>query len=237
MDSKLIIATTVSFAVGAAAGFAVGYFLMEKEGEEVQRVYANEIVKKPAGNIPAKPVNPAETEVPQDDDPDDPPQLISAGPAHIAMPGQKGVNYSKVQKIVEENGYTEPEDIQAVVDDPENEETMEELEERARMEDEDRMSEYRKKNKDKIVPIQSDEWDTDYPEVEYDHKDLYYFVNDDVLTDDEGNQIDEEEYIGKKPRQFGWMFNDEDRIYIRNNPKETDFQVWKHKCESSEFWA
>lgn len=237
MDSKLIIATTVSFAVGAAAGFAVGYFLMEKEGEEVQRVYANEIVKKPAGNIPAKPVNPAETEVPQDDDPDDPPQLISSGPAHIAMPGQKGVNYSKVQKIVEENGYIEPEDIQAVVDDPENEETVEELEERARMEDEDRMSEYRKKNKDKIVPIQSDEWDTDYPEVEYDHKDLYYFVNDDVLTDDEGNQIDEEEYIGKKPRQFGWMFNDEDRIYIRNNPKETDFQVWKHKCESSEFWA
>lgn len=237
MDSKLIIATTVSFAVGAAAGFAVGYFLMEKEGEEVQRVYANEIVKKPAGNIPEKPVNPAETEVPQDDDPDDPPQLISSGPAHIAMPGQKGVNYSKVQKIVEENGYIEPEDIQAVVDDPDNEETVEELEERARMEDEDRMSEYRKKNKDKIVPIQSDEWDTDYPEVEYDHKDLYYFVNDDVLTDDEGNQIDEEEYIGKKPRQFGWMFNDEDRIYIRNNPKETDFQVWKHKCESSEFWA
>ena len=237
MDSKLIIATTVSFAVGAAAGFAVGYFLMEKEGEEVQRVYANEIVKKPAGNIPAKPVNPAETEVPQDDDPDDPPQLISSGPAHIAMPGQKGVNYSKVQKIVEENGYIEPEDIQAVVDDPENEETVEELEERARMEDEDRMSEYRKKNKDKIVPIQSDEWDTDYPEVEYDHKDLYYFVNDDVLTDDEGNPVDEDEYIGKKPRQFGWMFNDEDRIYIRNNPKETDFQVWKHKCESSEFWA
>ena len=105
------------------------------------------------------------------------------------------------------------------------------------MADEEAMSEYRKKNKDKIVPIQSDEWDTDFPEVDYEHKDLYYFVNDDVLTDDDGNPVDEEEYIGKRPRQFGWMSNDEEKIYVRNNPKETDFQVWKHKCSSEEFWS
>lgn len=238
MDTKMIITATLSFAVGAAAGFAVGYFFMVKNEEEIQRVYANDIKKNPVKENPQKAINKAaEAEFPQDDDPDDPPQLISSGPAHIARKGQNGVNYAKVQKIVEENGYTDPEDIQRVVEDPDNEETAEEMEERARMEDEDRMSEYRKKNKDKIVPIQSDEWDTDFPEVDYEHKDLYYFVNDDVLTDDDGNPVDEEEYIGKRPRQFGWMSNDEEKIYIRNNPKETDFQVWKHKCSSEEFWS
>ena len=42
------------------------------------------------------------------------------------MPGKRGVNYAKVQQIVKENGYTDPEDIQRVIDDPANSETYEE---------------------------------------------------------------------------------------------------------------
>ena len=30
--------------------------------------------------------------------------------------------------------------------------------------------------------------------------------------------------------------NEEDRIYIRNHPKETDFVVWKENCESTDWW-
>ena len=222
----------ISFAAGAAAGFMVGHFVtIEKEEEE--RVWADDI-KKNSPVTSTNKIDPAETERPTEDDPD---ELVSKGPAHIAKPGQPGVNYAKVQQIVKENGYTDPEDIQEVIDDPENEETYEEMQEREMIEASEAMSEYRKKNKGKIVPIQKDEWDTDFPEVDYDHKDLYYFTTDDVLTDEDGNVVDEEEFIGSKPRQFGWMSNDEERIYIRNNPKETDFQVWKEKCASEDWWA
>lgn len=221
----------LGFSVGALAGFLVGKFVII-EREEPERVYAEDIKKKIKDMEPKK-VDPAETEVPQDDDPDD---LVSRGPAHIAMPGQTGVDYSKVQKIVKENGYASPEEIKEVINDPDNEETFEEREQRELEDLSEAMSEYRKKNKGKIVPIQKDEWDTDFPEIDYDHKDLYYFTTDDVLTDENGNHLDEAEYIGTKPRQFGWMNNDEEKIFIRNNPKETDYQVWKEKCASTDWW-
>lgn len=233
--NKYVIAA-LSFAAGVVAGFTVAQFI-EIEKVEDTRVYANDIkketpiVKKPDEE---KPVDPSELETPSDDDPD---ELISRGPAHVAMPGQTGVNYSKVQKIVKENGYTDPEDIQRVIDDPDNEETYEERIAREEEELSEAMSEYRRKNKGKIVPIQKDEWDTDFPEIDYDKQDLYYFTTDNVLTDEDGNVVDEAEYIGLKPRQFGWMENDEERIYIRNNPKETDYQVWKEKCASTDWWA
>lgn len=234
--NKFVIAA-LSFSAGVAAGFAVSQFI-EIEREENTRVWADDIQKetpKPVAVSEApKQIDPAETESPKDDDPN---ELISKGPAHVAMPGQVGVNYSKVQQIVKESGYTDPEDIQNVIDDPENEETYEERIDREQEEISEAMSEYRKKNKDKIVPIQRDEWDTDFPEIDYDKQDLYYFTTDDVLTDEDGNIVDEAEYIGSKPRQFGWMENDEERIYIRNNPKETDFQVWKEKCASTDWWA
>lgn len=98
------------------------------------------------------------------------------------------------------------------------------------------MAEYRKKNKDKIVPISKDEWDTDFPEIDYEKADLYYFQGDGVLTDEDGNHLDIEEYMGTKPGQFGWYDNAEERIFIRNNPKETDYQVWKQHCTSEEWW-
>ena len=236
--NKFVIAA-FSFTAGAIAGFAIAQIIsLEKEEQEKERVYANDIknaepVKIPVGNNDEK-VDPAELEVPQDDDPNG---FISRGPAHIAMPGKPGINYSKVNQIIEENNYTDPEDINAVLEDPDNEETFEEKEEREAIEASLAMAEYREKNKGKIAPITKDEWDSDFPEIDFDKKDLYYFTMDDVLTDEEGNHLDEEEYIGTKPRQFGWMANDEEVIHIRNNPKETDFKVWKQKCASIDWWA
>lgn len=224
----------LSFTAGAIAGFTVAQFI-SFEKDETKKVTAedlkNEIEKKPSGE---KPVDPAETENPKDDDPE---EFISRGPAHIAQPGQTGINYSKVNEIIKENGYTTQEEIEDVLNDPENEETYEERIEREEIERSQAMTEYRKKNKDKIVPIQSDEWNTDFPENDYDHKDLHYFVTDDVLTDEDNNVLDEAEYIGVRPRQFGWMNNSEQKIYIRNNPKETEYQVWKHECSRDEWWG
>lgn len=97
--------------------------------------------------------------------------------------------------------------------------------------------EYRKKNKNKIIVLPEGNieytWnreignDPDVPDVCYDEEELYYFTGDDTLTDEDGNIIDEEQYLGVKPRQFGWFENDKEEIYIRNNPLERDFRVNK----------
>lgn len=230
--NKIAIAT-IAFAGGTAFGFIMGKYVVI-DREEPERITAEDIKKAEEPAKPEEPaIDPAETESPKDDDPS---QLLSAGPAHIAMPGQKGVDYSKVQQIVKDNSYMTPEEIQAVLEDPENEETYEERIERESEEISEAMAEYRKKNKDKIIPISKDEWDTDFPEIDYEKADLYYFQGDGVLTDEDGNHLDIEEYMGTKPGQFGWYENAEERIFIRNNPKETDYQVWKQHCTSEEWW-
>ena len=239
--NKFVIAA-LSFTAGAVAGFALSKVISieseDKEfisAEEIKKEREEKIViqKKPEGNDSENSSDPAEEEFPQDDDPDD---FISRGPAHIAMPGKKGINYSKANQIIKENGYTDQADIEKVLEDPDNEETYEEREKREALEASMAMAEYRSKNKGKIAPMTRDEWESDFQEVDYDKKELYYFVTDGVLTDYDGNHIDEEEYMGTKPRQFGWMSNGEDRIYIRNHPKETDFVIWKEQCASEDWW-
>ncbi len=231
--NKYVVAA-LSFTAGVIAGFAVGYFISIEKDEETTRVTADDIKEQnESAKMPGM-VDPAEAERPSDDDPDD---LVSRGPAHIAQPGQKGINYHKVNKIISENGYTSQEEIEEVLNDPDNEETYEERQEREEIERTESMSEYRRKNKDKIVPVQKDEVETDFRDVDYEIKDLYYFTTDDVLTDEDGNHVDEAEFIGTRPRQFGWMENSEEVIYIRNNPKETDFKVWKQRCASTDWWS
>lgn len=241
--NKFVIAA-LSFTAGAIAGFTVSRIISRENEESNREVVSAEDIKKemdaliaskkkPEVDIPENNLDPAESEVPQDDDPND---FISRGPAHLARPGQKGINYSKVNQIIKDEGYTDKADIEALLEDPENEETYEEREEREALEETLAMAEYRSKNQGKIAPITRDEWDSDFQEVLFEKKDLYYFTGDDVLTDEEGNHLDEEEYIGKKPRQFGWMNNEEEKIYIRNHPKETDFQVWKENCASEDWW-
>ena len=165
----------LSFAAGGLAGFLVGYFItIEKEEGEREVVTAADLKakekedvesKKPEVEKPENVVEISSNEAPTDEDEDDPySKLVSSGPARIARPGQNGVNYSKVREIVVKNGYTDPEDIEAVINDPDNEETYEERLEREAIEDSEAMAEYRRKNKDKIVPIPHDEWDTDFPE-------------------------------------------------------------------------
>lgn len=231
--NKYVIAA-LSFTAGVIAGFAVGYFITIENEEDETRITAEELRQVNKINNDNGYVDPAETERPSEDDPS---ELLSRGPAHIAMPGQNGINYSKVNAKVKEEDLIDPEEIKKILEDPENEETYEERQEREDIERTEAMSEYRKKNKDKIIPVQKDEVETDFRDVDYEIKDLYYFTTDDVLTDDDGNHIDEAEFIGTRPRQFGWMGNSEEVIYIRNNPKETDFKVWKERCASTDWWS
>ena len=89
---------------------------------------------------------------------------------------------------------------------------------------------YRKLKGDKIEVLGNDPIDKMYPDISYEQKTLLYFVYDDLLVDEEGDAVDEEELIGNKLRQFHWYDDDADHVWVRNNQTETDYEVQKFDC-------
>lgn len=228
MDDKVLVKAFMAFTAGTALGFAIGYFLNKRESEA-----------KAKEAIEAFELYSQKSEVINNDECEDDIKFEGVKPAKFAKPdGTKGINYSKYNKDLQEKIDSEsPSD-----DDPDDEyelddlnmedyeETYEEMLERQSEEYIEHAEQYRREHKGKIELMQSDEWDTDFPETDYEHQDLYYFTEDDKLTDEDGNVLDEEEYIGPKVRQVGWMRSPDDVIYIRNHPKEKEYRVFKERC-------
>lgn len=89
---------------------------------------------------------------------------------------------------------------------------------------------YKKMKGDKIEVLGNDPIDKMYPDISYEQKTLLYFVYDDLLVDEDGDAVDEEELIGNKLRQFHWYDDDADHVWVRNNQTETDYEVQKFDC-------
>ncbi len=89
---------------------------------------------------------------------------------------------------------------------------------------------YKKLKGDKIEVLGNDPIDKMYPDISYEQKTLLYFIYDDLLVDEEGNAVDEEELIGNKLIRFGWYSSDEDHVWVRNNKTETDYEIQKFDC-------
>lgn len=89
---------------------------------------------------------------------------------------------------------------------------------------------YKKLKGDKIEVLGNDPIDKMYPDISYEQKTLLYFVYDDLLVDEGGNAVDEEELIGNKLIRFGWYSSDEDHVWVRNNKTETDYEIQKFDC-------
>lgn len=144
----------------------------------------------------------------------------------------------------EEKNYIQPEQDTEDEEDESVEEMDDEVEEAFVISKE--YDAYRKKNANKIIVLPEDKlsytWnadignDPDNPDVIYEEEELYYFTEDETLTDEDGNIIDEEQYLGVKPRQFGWFTNDKEDIYIRNNPLERDFRVNKVRASREDYY-
>lgn len=229
MNDKVLVKTFMAFTAGTALGFAIGYFLNKRESEA-----------KTQEAIEAFKSYSQKSEVINNDECEDDIKFEGVKPAKFAKPdGTKGINYSKYNKDLQEKIDSEspsdddPDDEDELDDDlnmEDYEETYEEMLERQSEEYIEHAEQYRREHKGKIELMQSDEWDTDFPETDYEHQDLYYFTEDDKLTDEDGNVLDEEEYIGPKVRQVGWMRSPDDVIYIRNHPKEKEYRVFKERC-------
>lgn len=229
MDDKVLVKAFMAFTAGTALGFAIGYFLNKRESESKEKE-AMEAFK----------LYSQKSEVINNDECEDDVKFEGVKPAKFAKPdGTKGINYSKYNKDLQEKIDSEspsdddPDDEDELDDDlnmEDYEETYEEMLERQSEEYVEHAEQYRREHKGKIELMQSDEWDTDFPETDYEHQDLYYFTEDDKLTDEDGNVLDEEEYIGPKVRQVGWMRSPDDVIYIRNHSKEKEYRVFKERC-------
>lgn len=238
--NKAVLAT-LCFATGSVLGFIVGYNLNKKEQEkDIQYVDPIVVDKK------------------EDDKPEEKPnlegQILSQGlikPAKLASPGEVGINYTEFVKELkykqETTGPSEDDEYDSGEEDSEGgeeelvdasqfEETYEERVEREAEEALKHSEEYKREHKGKIELMTSDEWDTDFPETDYEREDLYYFTESDILTDEDGHQLNEKEFIGPKVRQVGWMQSPDEMIFVRNHPKEKEYRVFKEQCSVEEWF-
>jgi hypothetical protein len=229
--NKAVLAT-LCITAGVSFGFTVRYFVYNKDKNEDK-----EFVE------PIQVETPVKTEEPKEEKPQD--EFAGVKPARIAKhEGEVGINYTEFVKDLkykqetaspsEDDTYDTGEGDGETDDEEEDmkdyEETYEERVERESEEALEHSEKYKKAHAGKIELMTSDEWDTDYPESDYEREDLYYFTEDDVLTDEDGHKLDEAEYIGPKPRQVGWMRSKDENIYVRNHPKEKEYRVFKEFC-------
>lgn len=222
-----IVLVTGSFVAGAALGFAVGYYMNKKESDAREQE-AIEAFKKYSQE--------SDPENSQGGEKDETPQFK---PAQFAKPdGTKGINYSKYNKDIEAAGAESPTEDDILEDEEEEVDYEEDYEERLERESNERVEaaeQYKKEHAGKIDILRAEDWDSDFPETDYEREDLYFFTEDDTLTDEDGNVLPEDEYIGPKVRQIGWMRSPDDEIFIRNHDKEKEYRVLKEHC-SVEDW-
>ncbi len=167
-----------------------------------------------------------------------------------------GITYSKkktVSETVEEPKEENTENVEEDLSDPlaekvaysdairdleyrsnsdEEEITDEEQGELENYYDNNAADEYRKENLGKIEIISRKEWEKhlyqEFSDVEYEPADLYYFPDTDWLTDEFGGVLDpQEKYVGNCLTKFDFKGNDDEEIYVRNHPSETDFAIHK----------
>lgn len=231
MENKTIIFSGLSLLTGAVVGFVVGYNISKKNAEDKLREQEDA--------FKAMQDYQKESELPADEKP-----VIKTvvKAAKLATPEEPGINYTLYSKMKAEEAKKaeseSPSEEDAEEDEEETEVPMETYEERLEREAEEENAEYQlyqKKKGDKIDVLGNEAVDSEYPEVHYPGEELYYFTEDDIITDEDGNEIDEKSLIGDKLRRFGWMLNEQEAVWVRNNPRETDYHVNKVK-DSRDNW-
>ena len=167
-----------------------------------------------------------------------------------------GITYSKkktVSETVEEPKEENTENVEEDLSDPlaekvaysdairdleyrsssdEEEISDEEVGELENYHDNQAADEYRKENLGKIEIISRKEWEKhlyqEFSDIDYSADDLYYFPDTDWLTDEFGGVLEpQEKYAGNCLIKFDFKGNDEEELYVRNHPMETDFSIHK----------
>ena len=230
MNKSTIIFGIGSLVVGTILGYVAGYYASKKKFDEelndISLNKNNEDIKE-SSNEPAEKKTEEKVSF-------DPSKIVSPGPAKIAMPGEDGIDYVNYTKKVEELKYkgedsseVNPEDFKQTYDERILQQNLAVSQE---------FETYKKQRKKKYY-ILSHGVDEDYPDISFEKQTLFYFTMDDVLTDEEGNFVDEQKLIGNDLRKYGWFINKNmTETTVRNMEDEIDYDVKKEFTSFDDFF-
>lgn len=233
MNKSTIIFGVGSLVVGTILGYVAGYYASKKKfDEELNDISANknnEDVKEPSNESEEK-----KTEETVEKVSFDPSKIVSPGPAKIAMPGEDGIDYVNYSKKVEELKYKGEDSSEVNPDD--FKQTYDERVLQQNLAVSQEFETYKKQRKKKYY-ILSHGVDEDYPDISFEKQTLFYFTMDDVLTDEEGNFVDEQKLIGNDLRKYGWFINKNmTETTVRNMEDEIDYDVKKEFTSFDDFF-
>ena len=233
MNKSTIIFGVGSLVVGTILGYVAGYYASKKKfDEELNDISANknnEDVKEPSNESEEK-----KTEETVEKVSFDPSKIVSPGPAKIAMPGEDGIDYVNYTKKVEELKYKGEDSSEVNPDD--FKQTYDERILQQNLAVSQEFETYKKQRKKKYY-ILSHGVDEDYPDISFEKQTLFYFTMDDVLTDEEGNFVDEQKLIGNDLRKYGWFINKNmTETTVRNMEDEIDYDVKKEFTSFDDFF-
>ena len=212
MEKKNIIFCAIAFAAGVVTGTTGTIIVKHVQGKKE---------KKPARTAPL-----LKKDLKKNETPETPVQETKEEPASEAQVLARENEIA--QEIIHDEGYAaeneHPED-----DDPDEEKY------RTLLKAKEQRETYVNAHKGKIEMMREEEWDTDFPEEDYSHQELWYFPDEDVLTDEDGNLVEPiVDYVGNIFDKTNFKNNDWERIYIRNHPKEEDYYIHKETTMSRE---
>ena len=237
MNKSTIIFGIGSLVVGSILGYVAGYYASKKKfDEELNDISANksnEDIKEPSNESEEK-----KTEETVEKVSFDPSKIVSPGPAKIAMPGEDGIDYVNYTKKVEELKYKVPDstDSKEEVNPEDFKQTYDERILQQNLAVSQEFETYKKQRKKKYY-ILSHGVDEDYPDISFEKQMLFYFTMDDILTDEEGNFVDEQKLIGNDLRKYGWFINKNmTETTVRNMEDEIDYDVKKEFTSFDDFF-
>ena len=240
MNKGTIIFGVASLLVGTVLGYVAGYYTSKKKFDEEVNYISNKNKEESKEETKEEPVVtptiPATPDKQQEEKKTsfDPSKIVSPGPAKIAMPNEPGIDYVNYSKKVEELKYkgedtseVNPEDFKQTYDERILQQNLAVSQE---------FETYKKQRKKKYY-ILSHGVDEDYPDITFEKQTLFYFTMDDVLTDEEGNFVDEQKLIGNDLRKYGWFINKNmTETTVRNMEDEIDYDVKKEFTSFDDFF-
>ncbi len=250
-----ILWTGVGLIFGTGIGFFAGYYIM---GKEMAKIYDEEIAEMDQKIKALQDMMPDKNF--EDNKKIEDKKLIK--PKEPSIPARVNTtDYTQYSKKISDMQYeyeqnvikekesdipTEPDPADSIAPSDEDEESDEnyddyeiELHNNAVQEEMyyEQVREYRNEYGDDIRVLGPERIDYRFPDFNaYDTQDLYWFVGDDTITDDDGNIVDEEELIGHELRDKKWTHRQNDCVWVRNNRLEKDFCVYRYTGTSEDFW-
>lgn len=230
MNKSTIIFGVGSLVVGTILGYVAGYYASKKKFDEE----LNDISSNKNNEDTKEPSNEPEEKKTEEKVSFDPSKIVSPGPAKIAMPGEDGIDYVNYSKKVEELKYKGEDSSEVNPDD--FKQTYDERILQQNLAVSQEFETYKKQRKKKYY-ILSHGVDEDYPDISFEKQTLFYFTMDDVLTDEEGNFVDEQKLIGNDLRKYGWFINKNmTETTVRNMEDEIDYDVKKEFTSFDDFF-